>query len=309
MKDLQILEDHIANLSRAIDYIEANLGRPFVLQDVAREARMSLWHFQKVFHALVGEPVKSYVRRRRLTNVSNRLIESSASLESLAGVAGFKSAEAFSRAFQQQFGVTPGAFRSAGVYPLMPFARARLDKEYILAMFHQSQPPEVSIVEIPRKTLFGIRGQIHSCFSDTPDGTQIAPVLWSKLVNAVCAHSNISPVCYWALVSKAPVEENEIDEDIFDYVVTFESVGLSDAEEKELSKEFERNDFPGGTYATFEQRNPPESIRSNLNYLFCIWLRKSGYSLDDRPEFEKYALDYDPNHPPGTFTYGISLAR
>ncbi|MBX7139371.1 MAG: AraC family transcriptional regulator [Oligoflexia bacterium] len=307
MKDLQILEDHVANLGRAIDFIEQNIDRPFSLKELARKARMSQWHFQRVFHALIGEPVKSYVRRRRLSNVAKLLIDSSASLAGLAGMAGFKSTEAFSRAFKLQFGVNPGAFRDAGEPPLVPVARARIDKEYIASMFSQTKPPEVTVVELPSKQLYGIRRRFYSCFSETPNGPEVTPLFWKELVTAVAGHPEVSPQSYWGLISKA--SDAEEDDGVFDYLASFETAALPATVQAQLANDFVTADFPGGLYALFEQVNPPKGVIPNLNYLFCIWLGKTGYVLDDRTEVEIYGPEYTLEDPRGSFKYGIPLKK
>jgi AraC family transcriptional regulator len=307
MAELKILEDHVANLSRCVEFIEQHLEKQFTVEDLAKEARMSFWHFQKIFHILIGESIKSYVRRRRLTIASQRLVQSKTKLESIAHTAGFQSLEAFSRAFKQQFDVTPGAFRKEGRYSDAPATRARIDREYISSRLTQVSPPVIEIVELPPRDLIGIRGEIHTCLSEAADGPLVTPSIWKKLQRLLHPLRLEDLGEAWALIEKAG--EELCDSDLFSYTASITvDAGLGQKLQKQ-SGEFTRRTFPGGLYAVFKQSNPPVGIRSNLNYLFCIWLYKNTYTLDDRAEFEMYPPDYLPQDPDGSFTYGIPIRK
>jgi AraC family transcriptional regulator len=50
----------------AIDHVVGHLGEPLRLADVARAARLSPFHFHRVFQVLVGEALAGFVKRFRL---------------------------------------------------------------------------------------------------------------------------------------------------------------------------------------------------------------------------------------------------
>src|ERR1043166_651970 len=60
-------------IQRALDLIEERLREPLRLADLARNVGMSLWHFQRTFSAMVGQPAGSYIRRRRLAEAARCL--------------------------------------------------------------------------------------------------------------------------------------------------------------------------------------------------------------------------------------------
>jgi AraC family transcriptional regulator len=49
-----------------IDHVVGHLGEPLRLADVARAARLSPFHFHRVFQVLVGETLGEFVKRLRL---------------------------------------------------------------------------------------------------------------------------------------------------------------------------------------------------------------------------------------------------
>ena len=47
-------------------YIQQNLDRELSLEELARESYFSVYHFHRVFRAVVGESLKEHIRRHRL---------------------------------------------------------------------------------------------------------------------------------------------------------------------------------------------------------------------------------------------------
>lgn len=107
--------DYMARINRVLDHIEAHLAEPLVLEDLARVARFSPFHFHRVFAALVGETPAQLIRRLRLEKAAARLVGNRAdSVLAIALDCGFQSAAAFARAFKEQFGVSASVWRSGG---------------------------------------------------------------------------------------------------------------------------------------------------------------------------------------------------
>ena len=91
----------------SIEFIESHVRDEISVAQIAREAGLSNWHFQRVFHELSGETVGSYVRRRRLAESLSELRNSNRKMIDIALDYQFGSAEAYSRAFRTEFGFSP----------------------------------------------------------------------------------------------------------------------------------------------------------------------------------------------------------
>ncbi len=64
------LSYYLERIQCGVDYIEARLDQEIPLENVAKAAGISHWHFQRMFKALTGETLKSYIRSpppRKLT--------------------------------------------------------------------------------------------------------------------------------------------------------------------------------------------------------------------------------------------------
>jgi AraC family transcriptional regulator len=94
---------HLEQIQRAVDYIEEHLKDDLATESIARVAGFSMWHFQTVFSASVGDSLKEYIRKRRLTQALAALAISENRILDIALEAGFESQEAFSRAFKSMF--------------------------------------------------------------------------------------------------------------------------------------------------------------------------------------------------------------
>lgn len=101
-------------LNEALEHIEAHLGEPIEVTELARIATTSEYHFRRMFSALAGMPLSEYVRRRRLTVAGAEVLAGDRSLLDIAVRYGYGSGEAFARAFRAVHGVGPGDARRAG---------------------------------------------------------------------------------------------------------------------------------------------------------------------------------------------------
>lgn len=98
-------------IEKSIEYIENNLKSKIELKDLAAAAFLSKYHFHRVFHAAVGEPVAEYIRNRRLKEAANELINTDAKVVDIAFKYQFSSSEVFTKAFKKFFGMPPREFR------------------------------------------------------------------------------------------------------------------------------------------------------------------------------------------------------
>ncbi len=92
-------------------YIQTHLDQDLSLDRLAERVGFSAFHFHRIFRATIGEAVKEYIRRLRLERGAYRLKLSDQPILHIALEAGFKTHEAFTRAFERQFGITPSEFR------------------------------------------------------------------------------------------------------------------------------------------------------------------------------------------------------
>ena len=54
-------------MMEAIDYMEKNIEEQLDIEEAAKAAYSSTFHFQRMFHMLTGMTVAEYIRKRKLT--------------------------------------------------------------------------------------------------------------------------------------------------------------------------------------------------------------------------------------------------
>lgn len=98
-------------LSPAIAMIDSRFREPLTLDQLADCIHMNRNYFSTVFTQLMGCTVSEYIVRRRLRNAAQLLMTTDSSIISIALDSGFRNVSYFNRAFQKQFGLSPGRYR------------------------------------------------------------------------------------------------------------------------------------------------------------------------------------------------------
>lgn len=99
----------------SIDFIESRLTEAIDIGELAQQAFFSKTHYQRLFRAIVGEPVMEYVKNRRLQLACRDVRAGNIGILDIALKYGYDSHEGFTRAFKAYFGVTPSEYRKCGV--------------------------------------------------------------------------------------------------------------------------------------------------------------------------------------------------
>lgn len=101
-------------VDRAVQRIETDYARPLTLDQLARTAGLSTFHFARVFRELVGLPPHRYVTAVRLRHALHRL-QQGASVTHTCYDVGFGSLSHFVNAFRLRFGVSPSQIKRGAV--------------------------------------------------------------------------------------------------------------------------------------------------------------------------------------------------
>ena len=113
-------------------HIQANLDQDLSLEALANRARLSHFHFHRLFRSAVGETLKQYTLRLRLERAANRLVINDSTILEVALDSGFHSHETFSRQFKRRFNVAPKDYRqwARGEIKLRSISTPPLDELY-----------------------------------------------------------------------------------------------------------------------------------------------------------------------------------
>lgn len=98
-------------MGQAMDYIHARYKEPIRVEELARIAMQSRFHFIRNFKSSFGATPYQYVLRLRIEEAKRLLRLSNRSVTNIGTGLGFSSGSAFYRAFVKSVGVTPEQFR------------------------------------------------------------------------------------------------------------------------------------------------------------------------------------------------------
>jgi transcriptional regulator GlxA family with amidase domain len=101
----------LARVTAAVRRIERDPDDALSLRSLAREARLSPYHFLRTFERLTGVTPHQYVLRVRLRRAATALATEPAKVLDVALDSGFGDLSNFNRAFRAEFGVSPRVYR------------------------------------------------------------------------------------------------------------------------------------------------------------------------------------------------------
>lgn len=104
-------ERRSGQIRKVLRHVAANLEKPYTIKDLSKIACFAPFHFHRVFREITGEPVHRYIRQLRLEFSAHQLLFTDRSIIQVALKVGYQSHEAYTRAFQQAFGMAPSRFR------------------------------------------------------------------------------------------------------------------------------------------------------------------------------------------------------
>jgi AraC-like DNA-binding protein len=101
----------VAHVTRAVRRIDSDPAATLTLEELAQEAKLSLYHFLRTFQRLTGVTPHQYVRRARLRNSATLLAAGKSRVLDIALDCGFGDLANFNHAFRAEFGMAPLAYR------------------------------------------------------------------------------------------------------------------------------------------------------------------------------------------------------
>ena len=274
--------DHLRQIQRAIDHIEDHLQDDLTADSIAKVAGFSKWHFQMVFSSAVGDTLKEYIRKRRLTAAVIAIGTTERRILDIALDAGFESQEAFTRAFKTMFGRTPGECRKDGIQSIMALNKPRITIEYLDHLYGGINMQPVLKFENEKKVI-GIGAKFISILSPDANNYAVIGGLWGKYlprggeIPSRVSRSDIGVVtCLTESGEKSHPNE------------CFYLAGAEVKSADTVPPGMMAMTIPAGQYAVFTHKGRIDKLKMTMNYIYGSWLPKSGKKLRDAPEMELY---------------------
>ena len=268
-----------AVIEKALWLIEHRYGEDLSLESIANHCGVSRFHLSRRFQAASGYSVTAYQRARRLTEAAKALAAGAPDILDVALVATYGSHEAFTRAFRDQFGLTPEQLRARGstdgILMVEPI-------RYDATPFIDLPPPEIT----ERPTLL-LAGLSESHPFNKPEQV---PAQWQRFNPFIGIVPNARDEAAFGVVGEA-----RFGGEGFQYTAAVEITRLG-----ELPPELKALRLPAGRFAQFRYRGHVSKMRAMVHTIFNRDLDALGIEAGEFPNFvEYYGPDFDPESGSG----------
>jgi len=284
--------EYTFRINKVIDYIESNLEKELSLDELAKVACFSKYHFHRIFHALINESLFTFIQRLRNEKAANLLIANRETpITQIALDCGFSTSQAFARSFKERFGMSATQWRKTrtSVYHRERGLDSRdtaLDKTAPQSLSTKEILPvnRVTVENIPSQSLAYVR-YIGAYEGDAK--------LFERLYGTLFK---------WAM------PRDLFDADTKCMVVYHDSIDITDVEKLRISAcisvpdktpvkgEIGKMILEKGKYAVARFKLSNTDYYQAWNWVFSSWLPSSGYQPDDRPSFESYPFSQKESH-------------
>ncbi len=277
----------IQGIQRAIDYVEANITEEIDVEEVAKQAYSSSFHFQRVFGILCGFSLGDYIRMRRLSLAGEELSKGNAKIIDIAMKYGYDTPESFSRAFHRFHSISPSEAKRHGNVKIFTPLSVKLTLTGGSKMDYRIEKRDAFPIVCKRKRV----GKPQSA-NATPDITAMwkeygADGTMQRLLACMPKHpvmKGLLGICF----------SSELDGDQFPYGIGVEYGGGTVDDDLEIVT------IPANTYTVFTSKGkmPDAFIETYHRIVTEFFPQSTQYEYAENVEFEVYSSDdiSDPNY-------------
>jgi AraC family transcriptional regulator len=271
-------------VTKALWFIEAHPAEETSLDSVADAAGVSRYHMSRAFGLATGLSLMNYIRGRRLTGAARSLAAGADDILTVALDAGYGSHEAFTRAFRDQFGLTPETLRNQNTLEHIQLVEPIQMKETVAMNLDAPRMEDAKSILIT--------GLSERCGDDMN-----APAQWQRFVPHIGHIPNqIGFTTYGVL-------HNCDDAGNMEYLC-----GVQVSDFSRTPKGLTNLRLPDQKYAVFFHAGHVSTIRTTWQAIFTQWLPESGFKAAGGPEFERYTERFNPMTGAGGVEIWIPVA-
>lgn len=258
-------EDYIHSVYKVIFYIEANYAQDLTLDELAKVAGFSKYHFHRIFRAVSGENIGDYIRRIRLQGTTWKL-KIEPKITQIALKSGYETNASFTKAFKKHFGMSPRAFAD----------QLKVKQGVVMVVPKVVNVEPITVLYV-RKTGLYATSACEAWNVLMPFAYEQKMKFHKKIMDKETMHFGIGHD-----------NPNLIEPDLLRYDAC---ISCNDASVEPKGEVF-RKVMEGGKCAVFLHKGAYENLKATYDEI-GNWMVQSGVKLRDKPIFEKY-LNRDP---------------
>ena len=262
----------LSSVYDTIHFIERNYNREISIKELEQVSHYSYRNIQRIFRYTCAETIGAFQKRLRVENAYKMILYTKESLTSIALEVGFATIASFSKAFRQQFGISPKEAR-AGKLPL--FARSAITP------VPADRVLKPQLIYNPAITLYCQRAHINYVHEEIE-------AHWARFMQLEFAAQGNE---FYGIIADEPM----IREDLHCRYDACCSV-------QPLNKKLPVVTTQAGRYAQFEHAGAYDSIEDTYRDIYAGWILGTNLEFAPSPVIEKYV-----KHPDNTTTVADQL--
>lgn len=255
-----------------LNYINGNLAEDLNAKLLSGKFGISYFHFHRIFKAVTGEPLGSYINRMRLDTAVKLIRYSNEPFTGIASVIGYNDCSAFSKAFSKEFGLSPQEFKSNESIILNTHVDYRISDSG--SLISDVKP---KIIDLPDKPV------VYKRFKGEYGGEKFNSA-WDDFLDFALQNNLIGwKSDIFSMYYDDPYEQG-VENCEVDFCVTTSKSVVSD-------NRFGNKIIKGGKCAVFRFKGSYEKLWELYEAIFGVWVVNSDVKLRNFPIMEKY-LNY-----------------
>lgn len=269
-----------SRINLALDYLNKHLGEEIKMKELAAISHFSLFHFQRIYRALMNEsPYETLLRLRLEKAVFLLKHRPLMKISTVAYESGFPTAENFSRQFRARFKVSPKGFKK--------------DKELQNSRIYQEYNPNDFFLRIEES-----RKEPGKTFSVEIENLESIPIAFIRAIFGADGSGlteRYLELMQWAEKHeiKTTGERTRFGMSIDNPEVTPASkyrydfaLAVTQKHPNEGLVEF--GEMPAAAYATVHCQGKLDEVAKAWDYLYKVWLPQSAYLPLHYPAIEEF---------------------
>ncbi|WP_105617011.1 AraC family transcriptional regulator [Vallitalea okinawensis] len=273
--------DYFNIVKEAIKYIENHLFHHLSIQDeISKKMYISKYHFHRVFFMVVNDTIGNYIKKRRFTEIAERIVNTNDRIIDIALDCQYSSHEAFTRAFKEYFGQTPSQYRKNPIKN--PLLLTKKINDYQLKYTYYDMAVEPSIIDLNELKLIGTMGETSLSNNNLDQ-------IWKLFKSQIHLIDNKTKTRVGYTVWMESEDDSRLINENYNYDVL---VAVKVEKVITVPKEMRLLVINKGLYAAFEIIESFQHLYQLYGYIYFVWLKKSDYQLRDGYIIEEYSNDF-----------------
>lgn len=306
-------ENYIARINRVIDHIQAHIGEDLSLAELADIAHFSPFHFHRIFSAMVGETLNSFIQRLRIERAASMLIQNpKKSITEIALECGFSGSPVFARAFRETFKMSASQWRSGGYLQNSKTGKTDSKESKTVSNIQQDFDVHPYYIENTNKQIWRVEMKTDKNLTVNVEVKEVPEMhiayirhigpyagdmaLFKKLFDRLCTWAGPRGLLRFPETKFIAIYHD--NPDVTDEARLRTDVCITVPADTKAEGEVGKAIIPAGKYAIAHFEINVEQYADAWKALYGGWLPESGYQPDDRPCFELYLND-PKTHPQG----------